>query len=804
MLAVLGNHLWQSTLFAIAAGLLTLIFRNDGARVRHGLWLTASLKFLLPFSLLMILGSRFAVHATHLGAAAVSDAPAWSVFMDQVAQPLSPTAQSARAALATPARARLLFDVTSVAIAVWLCGVVVVLSVLLLRWRRINAALCTAQPFTGQLQPDFPIEVRSSTTLMEPGVIGIFRPVLLLPQGISERLQPEQLQAILVHELSHVRRRDNLTGVLHLIVESVFWFHPLVWWIGTRILEEREHACDEAVLESGSDRVAYAEGLLRVCELYLASPLVCAAGVSGASLKRRVANIMRNQLAPRLGVAKKALLTMVAALAMTVPVVVGLFRAPEVRAQAPAVVTDSSSVTPSSAASTSAAIRLESPEGAKVQVIGGLAFSRFKLSQFLARNNSLQTLIAYAYGLQDWRIIGPADTLSVLYSVDAPNVPPDQAEEVPSEEVLRATARRVLADRFGLVSHWETRRVPVYAVVGGGNSGIKQAAAGDPGSVTGDSTYLTGKATSLASLVGALAEHLDRPVLDQTGLTGKYNFTVKWTTAPGPKGSVAAAQTMVEDVQKQLGLEIVPEEADVKFLVIDHAVQPTDLIPPPQAVTIDASVFDRYVGHYAFAWNRIMTVSRDGDRFLTQLNGADQVELFATSEREFFTTRVSGLGQDITYTFATNDAGAATQLIQHRYASILHQQYGANDITAPRMSDAAAKAREEAVALRVREQQAAPGSEVALRNHIHALQANQPDDDDIDPIVAAELRSNWADAHQELTNVGQLQSIKFQRVGALGADVYRVQFEKATYIMRVAMDSAGKIDGFDLTRLPAS
>jgi hypothetical protein len=104
----------------------------------------------------------------------------------------------------------------------------------------------------------------------------------------------------------------------------------------------------------------------------------------------------------------------------------------------------------------------------------------------------------------------------------------------------------------------------------------------------------------------------------------------------------------------------------------------------------------------------------------------------------------------------------------------------------------------------VREQTAAPGSEVSLRNHIHALQANQPDDDDIDPIVAAELRSNWANAHQELTNVGQLQSIKFQRVGTLGADVYRVQFEQATYIMRVALDSAGKIDGFDLRSATAT
>jgi bla regulator protein BlaR1 len=801
MLAVLGNHLWQSTLFAIAAGLLTLIFRTDGARVRHGLWLAASLKFLVPFSLLMILGSRFATHTAPLGSAAESDAPAWSVFMEQVAQPLSSTAQSAVVTLAPPARAKLLFNVTAVAVAIWLCGIAVVLCVLLLRWRRINAALRTAQPFTGQLQPDFPIEVRSSTTLMEPGVIGIFRPVLLLPQGISERLQPEQLQAILVHELCHVRRRDNLTGVLHLIVESVFWFHPLVWWIGTRILEEREYACDEAVLESGSNRIAYAEGLLQVCELYLSSPLVCAAGVSGASLKRRVANIMHSQVALKLSVAKKALLTTVAAFAATVPVVIGVFRAPAVRAQAPA---------PSSAAATSAAINIKlasadiGPVFYDGMVVGvGGTFDRFRLLELIERNESLKFLIAYAYDLHESQIIGPADTLSVLYSMDGPTTGSPDHSEVPLNEdqrttLLRTTLQGVLTDRFGLVSHWETRRAPVYAVVGGGNSGIKQAATGDSRlGMSGDETSLTVHGEPFGEFVGFLAQHLDRPTVDQTGLTARYNFTVRWTTALSRIGSVAAEQSMAEDVRKQLGLQIVPEDAAVKFLVIDHIAQPTNLIPPPQVVTIAASVFDRYVGHYAFPSNpsnRIMTVSRDGDHFTTQLNGAPQVEIFATSEREFF----SKFNEDITYRFATNDEGAATQLILH------HQHPQAADITAPRMSDAAAKAQEEALALRVREQKVAPGSEAALRKYIHALQANQPDDDDIDPIVAATLQSNWADAHQQLVGAGQLQSVAFRRVGPLGPDVYWVQFEKATYIMRISLDSAGKIGGFDFRQLPAS
>jgi beta-lactamase regulating signal transducer with metallopeptidase domain len=89
--------------------------------------------------------------------------------------------------------------------------------------------------------------------------------VLLLPEGIADRLAPAQYDAIVAHEmLCHVQRRDNLTGAAHLIVEAIFWFHPLVWWIRARLLEERERACDEAVLQSGSKPQRYAEGILNV------------------------------------------------------------------------------------------------------------------------------------------------------------------------------------------------------------------------------------------------------------------------------------------------------------------------------------------------------------------------------------------------------------------------------------------------------------------------------------------------------------------------------------------------------------
>jgi bla regulator protein BlaR1 len=92
------------------------------------------------------------------------------------------------------------------------------------------------------------VPVLWTASLLEPGVFAIVRPVLLLPEGITDRLTEPQLSAIVAHEMCHVRRRDNLTYALHMVVETLFWFHPLVWWMGERLVDERERACDEAVV----------------------------------------------------------------------------------------------------------------------------------------------------------------------------------------------------------------------------------------------------------------------------------------------------------------------------------------------------------------------------------------------------------------------------------------------------------------------------------------------------------------------------------------------------------------------------
>jgi beta-lactamase regulating signal transducer with metallopeptidase domain len=97
---------------------------------------------------------------------------------------------------------------------------------------------------------------------MEPGVFGIIRPVLLWPEGIARHMDDAHLESVLAHEVCHVQRRDNLTSAIHMLVEAIFWFHPVVWWMERQLVKERELACDEAVLQLGNEAAVYAESIL--------------------------------------------------------------------------------------------------------------------------------------------------------------------------------------------------------------------------------------------------------------------------------------------------------------------------------------------------------------------------------------------------------------------------------------------------------------------------------------------------------------------------------------------------------------
>jgi len=332
-LAAVANHLWQSTLFAGAMWLLTLALKRNAASVRYGIWMAASVKFLVPFALLVALGGHFAWKITP------KVAPA-SVVMEEIGQPFTAPDVAfetvgdgvsagdvvvnrgvplVRASLRTRVMERLPLGL----LVVWMLGVVLGAGYWM-RWLgRMRGLRRDAVPVE---LDGVPVRVMSSRMKMEPCVFGVLRPVLLLPEGITEQLTAVELEAVVAHEVSHVRRRDNLTAAMHLLVETVFWFWPVLRWIRVRLLEERERACDEAVLRGGKDPGTYAEGILKVCKFYLAAQPQVAAGVSGFNLKQRIEVIVSYREAVRMSVWKKMMLAAAAVMVVGAPVVFGQVR----------------------------------------------------------------------------------------------------------------------------------------------------------------------------------------------------------------------------------------------------------------------------------------------------------------------------------------------------------------------------------------------------------------------------------------------------------------------------------------------
>jgi len=324
MIAWLPNHLWQSTVFGLAVALAAFLLRHNRAHVRYALWFAASVKFLVPFSLLVALGALVPLRPAQPVSRSVSPG-AFSIAVDELAQPFP----AAAPAPAEPAARRVSW--TLVVAGAWFCVFAAIVAVRLRAWRRIRRAVRTGVPVT--LDAAGALDVRTSPTTLEPGVVGLWRPILLVPDRITERLTPRQLETVVAHELCHVRRRDNLTAAVHMCVEAACWFHPLVWWISARLLAERERACDEAVLTQGLEPRDYADAILNVCKLCVESPLACVAGVTGSDIRTRLDDIMRQRTGATLTVVRKATLWAAAIAALAAPLAVGSITAP-LRAQA--------------------------------------------------------------------------------------------------------------------------------------------------------------------------------------------------------------------------------------------------------------------------------------------------------------------------------------------------------------------------------------------------------------------------------------------------------------------------------------
>ena len=490
------------------------------------------------------------------------------VVMDEVSQPFAVPPVSSPLSAPTPYAA----DPLPVILwSIWGCGFLGISCSWWVRWRRLRVAVRSGSP----IQLTVPIPVKSSPTLVEPGVFGVFRPVLVLPEGVFERLTPAQLRAVIAHELCHVRHGDNPIAALHMFVETVFWFHPLVWWIGRRMLEERERACDEEVLRLGNTPHAYAEGILNVCKYYVESPLACASGVTGANLKKRIEKIMAHRSARNLDWTRKSLLATVGIAAVISPIVVGVM-APSSRAQS------------QSAAATAPAFDVASVKPNKSST-GRNSMDRSPGGGFSATNATLKGLIKAAYSIYDHQLIGgPGWLESERYDIVAkapPNTPDNQ---------LRPMLQTLLTERFKLKLHRETRQMPVYALILGKHGPKFQEVNREAKDGDGDSRkgrgHLTAQRVPISDLAEILSGELGLTVLDRTGLKGFFDLKLEWTPdesqlrgpGDGPDGRIRTAAadpngaSIFTALQEQLGLKLEKQIGPVEVLVIDHVERPSE------------------------------------------------------------------------------------------------------------------------------------------------------------------------------------------------------------------------------------
>jgi uncharacterized protein (TIGR03435 family) len=701
------NHLWQSTLFVGIVALLALLLRKNQARIRYWLWMAASAKFLLPFSLLVILGS----HLPWPRHAAASKTSAY-VAIEEVSQPfLKVTALNTPIAIpvAPPTASHVPIHILPPMLTgVWLSGFIAMMSFWCVQWWRISRLVRSARPLIEGREVDLlrkaervarlprSVPLWPSTNSMEPGVFGIIRPVLLWPEGIARHMDDAHLESVLAHEVCHVQRRDNLTSAIHMLVEAIFWFHPVVWWMERQLVKERERACDEAVLQLGNEAEVYAESILNICKFFTESPTTCISGVMGSELKQRIARILSGQGERKLDLRRKAMLALACVLAVGVPLAAGFLRAAQGQTQ-PA---QGDGTEKSGVAGTWQGTE-HTPDGHDLRMVlkiakdekGALSATLYSLDQkelpaaggsvrfqegklrfvndfpgltyegtMSGDGNSMSGTMTYAgrplpLALErakpetEWATPAPPPKIAPMApdakpDVDVATIKPTQpgnrnlmlgmqggtfaakgltlgflmsfAYEVPGRQIaskpgwmdtdkwdievkpdtpgmpnpvqVRVIVQKLLAERFGLQFHEEKRKLAAYGLIVS-KDGPKMTKTADASSSPNLLLYpqgvLIARSATIADLTKVLQNHiLGQPMVDKTGLEGRWDFTMRWTPdetqfgdvpvpLPRPADDANAPPPLFTAIQKQLGLKLEAQKADVPVLVVDHVDHPS-------------------------------------------------------------------------------------------------------------------------------------------------------------------------------------------------------------------------------------
>jgi uncharacterized protein (TIGR03435 family) len=433
-----------------------------------------------------------------------------------------------------------------------------------------------------------PVRLLVSALAPSPAVIGWLRPVVLAPVGAFSGLPAEHLEALLLHELAHIRRHDYLVNLLQSIAEALLFYQPAVWWISGHIRAERELCCDDVAVSVTGNALTYARALADL-ESYRAAHLRAAVAANGGSLSDRIARLLgqpRPTVRAPLGTGVLAVAILLSAAAY------GLFGQSAAHFAFQSVsIEKSTSKDPLQAMGVSVG-----PDG-----------------WLIAKNASLMLLIQFAYAIHDdprmghWVPLlasqvlgGPAWINSTRYVIEAK----PKGNTDPNQEWLMLQA--LLADRFKLTLHGETRELPIYDLAVA-KTGAKLPPAKEAGCISFppgtkprpvpgkvDCGYVSGpfggsgklqmegRKIRVADLVKMLALILDRPVLDKTGFAGEFDLNLSFTAndalmgmPPGYGGPTDPNRPNIfAALEEQLGLKLVPAEGPVEILVVDHVEMP--------------------------------------------------------------------------------------------------------------------------------------------------------------------------------------------------------------------------------------
>ncbi len=295
------HSLWQGMILSVVAGSVVFFTKKSSPSIRYNL-LTATL-----FIFILTVGATFSIQIVKANEVenAVQTTPSYQIITSESSiQPLAVENK-----LAATGKAVRFFNAN----ANWI--VLTWLSIMVLQFIRLTAGLYGVHQLkrkqilpagkywnnrivelSKQLQINKQVQLLQSGIARMPAVIGYFKPVILFPAGMLASLPPNEVEAILIHELAHIHRKDFLVNVLQHIIEIVFFFNPAVWWVSALIKSERENCCDDIAVSQTDSKQNYIRALLSFEQfnLPLAYPLANAFAGEKNHLMNRIKRIIYN------------------------------------------------------------------------------------------------------------------------------------------------------------------------------------------------------------------------------------------------------------------------------------------------------------------------------------------------------------------------------------------------------------------------------------------------------------------------------------------------------------------------------